>query len=51
MEIEIQEGMSTQIVTMRRLAIIFFELGIVKHFMQKFHKALHDYFFLFKNCD
>ena len=24
------------IVTMRRVAIIFFELGVVKHFMQKF---------------
>ena len=24
------------VVTMRRVAIIFFELGVVKHFMQKF---------------
>ena len=30
------------IVTMRRVAIIFFELEVVKNFMQKFY----DYFFL-----
>ena len=34
-------------VTMRRVAIIFFELGVVKRFMQDFNrKILQDYFFV-----
>ena len=35
------------VVTMRRVAVKYFELGVVKNFMQKFNrKTLHDYFFV-----
>ena len=35
------------VVTMRRIAIICFELGVVKNFMQNFNrKAFQDYFFI-----
>ena len=38
------------IATMRRVAITFFELGVVKNLMQTFNgKRLNDYF-LFINC-
>ena len=38
------------IVTMRRVAIIFLELEVVKNFMQKINlKTLHDFFFCSKN--
>ena len=45
--------MSTQgfFVTMRSVAIIFFELGVVKHFRNTFNrKTLHDYNFILKLC-
>ena len=38
------------IAAMRRVAITFFELGVVKNLIQKFNgKTLNDYF-LFINC-
>ena len=39
------------IVTMRRVAIIFFELGVIKNFMQKFQSQDTSWlFFCLKNC-
>ena len=39
------------IVTMRKVAIIFFELGVIKNFMQKFQSQDTSWlFFCLKNC-